>query len=109
MKKQDYIFRISQFQDDMVNFSGDEEVFFEYMSILDPNDDSYIYDDIEVLKMIWGDLMSFSKRNKKELLEGGVKFNQKQRKLKIQFWKAENALVMQILEQEGLPSCKEEG
>lgn len=74
MKKQDYIFRISQFQDDMVNFSGDEEVFFEYMSILDPNDDSYIYDDIEVLKMIWDDLMSFSKRNKKELLEGGVKF-----------------------------------
>lgn len=74
MKKQDYISCISQFQDDMVNFSGDEEVFFEYMSILDPNDDSYIYDDIEVLKMIWGDLMSFSKRNKKELLEGGVKF-----------------------------------
>ena len=25
------------------------------------------------------------------------------RKLKIQFWKAEKALVMQILEQEGLP------
>lgn len=74
MKKQDYISCISQFQDDMVNFSGDEEVFFEYMSILDPNDDSYIYDDIEVLKMIWDDLMSFSKRNKKELLEGGVKF-----------------------------------
>lgn len=74
MKKQDYISCISQFQDDMVNFSGDEEVFFEYMSILDPNDDSYIYDDIEVLKMIWDDLMSFSKRNKKKLLEGGVKF-----------------------------------
>lgn len=31
------------------------------------------------------------------------------KKLKIQFWKAENALAMQILEQEGLPSCKEEG
>ena len=74
MKKQDYISCISQFQDDMVNFSGDEEVFFEYMGILDPNDDSYIYDDIEILKMIWDDLMSFSKRNKKELLEGGVKF-----------------------------------
>lgn len=74
MKKQDYIFRISQFQDDMVNFSGDEDVFVDYMSILDPNDDSYIYDDIEVLKKIWDDLMSFSKRNKKELLEGGVKF-----------------------------------
>lgn len=58
----------------MVNFSGDEDVFVDYMSILDPNDDSYIYDDIEVLKMIWDDLMSFSKRNEKELLEGGVKF-----------------------------------
>lgn len=74
MKKQDYILAISQFQDGMANFSGDEEVLFDYMSILDPNDDSYIYDDIEVLKMIWDDLMSFLKRNKKELLEGGVKF-----------------------------------
>lgn len=31
------------------------------------------------------------------------------KKLKIQFWKAEKALAMQILEQEGLPTCKEEG
>ena len=31
------------------------------------------------------------------------------KKLKIQFWKAEKALAMQILEQEGLPSCKEGG
>lgn len=31
------------------------------------------------------------------------------KKLKIQFWKAEKALVMQILEQEGLPKCKEDG
>ena len=31
------------------------------------------------------------------------------KKLKIQFWKAEKALAMQILAQEGLPSCKEEG
>lgn len=31
------------------------------------------------------------------------------KKLKIQFWRAEKALVMQILEQEGLPSCKEVG
>lgn len=31
------------------------------------------------------------------------------KKLKIQFWKAEGALAMQILEQEGLPSCKEDG
>lgn len=74
MKKQYYILAISQFQDDMANFSGDEEVLFDYMSILDPNDDSYIYDDIEVLKTIWDDLMRFLKRNKKELLEGGVKF-----------------------------------
>lgn len=42
MKKQDYILAISQFQDDMANFSGDEEVLFDYMSILDPNDDSYL-------------------------------------------------------------------
>lgn len=31
------------------------------------------------------------------------------KKLKIQFWKAEKALAMQILEQEGLPNRKEEG
>lgn len=31
------------------------------------------------------------------------------KKLKIQFWRAEKALAMQILEQEGLPSCKEDG
>lgn len=31
------------------------------------------------------------------------------KKLKIQFWKAERALAMQILEQEGLPRNKEEG
>lgn len=31
------------------------------------------------------------------------------KKLKIQFWKAEEALVMQILEQEGLPKRKIEG
>lgn len=29
------------------------------------------------------------------------------KKLKIKFWKAEKALVMQILEQEGLPKCKQ--
>ena len=33
----------------------------------------------------------------------------KMKKLKIQFWKAEKSLAMQILEQEGLPSYKEEG
>lgn len=33
----------------------------------------------------------------------------KMKKLKIQFWKAEKSLAMQILEQEGLPSCKEVG
>lgn len=31
------------------------------------------------------------------------------KKLKIQFWKAEKALAMQILEQEGLPRYKDEG
>ena len=31
------------------------------------------------------------------------------KKLKIQFWKAERALAMQILEQEGLPKRKDEG
>lgn len=31
------------------------------------------------------------------------------KKLKIQFWKAEQVLAMQILEQEGLPRYKEEG
>ena len=31
------------------------------------------------------------------------------KKLKIQFWRAEKALAMQILEQEGLTSCKEDG
>lgn len=31
------------------------------------------------------------------------------KKLKIQFWKAEKALAMQILEQEGLPKYKEDG
>ena len=31
------------------------------------------------------------------------------KRLKIQFWRAEKALAMQILEQEGLPSCKEVG
>lgn len=31
------------------------------------------------------------------------------KKLKIQFWKAERALAMQILEQEGLPKRKNEG
>lgn len=31
------------------------------------------------------------------------------KKLKIQFWKAERTLAMQILEQEGLPKCKGDG
>ena len=31
------------------------------------------------------------------------------KKLKIQFWRAELALAMQILEQEGLPKCKGDG
>lgn len=75
MNKQDYILFISKFQNDMVNFNGDEEVLLDYMSILDPNDDSYVYDDIEILKILRDELISFAKRNKKKLLEGGVKFN----------------------------------
>lgn len=31
------------------------------------------------------------------------------KKLKIQFWRAEGALAMQVLEQEGLPKCKKDG
>ena len=31
------------------------------------------------------------------------------RKLVIQFWKAERTLAMQVLKQEGLPDCKEDG
>ena len=31
------------------------------------------------------------------------------KRLKIQFWKAEKVLCMQILEQEGLPKCKDDG
>lgn len=38
-----------------------------------------------------------------------TKGNKMKKKLKIQFWKAEKALAMQILEQEGLPKEKEKG
>lgn len=38
-----------------------------------------------------------------------TKGNKMSKKLKIQFWKAEKALAMQILEQEGLPKEKEKG
>lgn len=38
-----------------------------------------------------------------------TKGNKMRKKLKIQFWKAEKALAMQILEQEGLPKEKEKG
>lgn len=42
-------------------------------------------------------------------LENEDKRRDEMKLLKIQFWKAEKALAMQILEQEGLPSCKEDG
>lgn len=45
------------------------------------------------------------KMKEKELLAKGNKM----KKLKIQFWKADKALAMQILEQEGLPYRKNEG
>ena len=38
-----------------------------------------------------------------------TKGNKMKKKLKIQFWKAERVIVMQILEQEGLPERKEYG
>ena len=38
-----------------------------------------------------------------------TKGNKMRKKLKIQFWKAERVIVMQILEQEGLPERKEYG
>lgn len=43
------------------------------------------------------------------LRDNQTKGNDMSKKLKIQFWKAEKALAMQILEQEGLPNRKEEG
>lgn len=46
------------------------------------------------------------KMKEKEPLTKGNKMS---KKLKIQFWKAERALAMQILEQEGLPKEKEKG
>lgn len=51
------------------------------------------------------ELIKTTKKIKEEPLTKGNKM----KKLKIQFWKAEKALAMQILEQEGLPKEKEDG
>lgn len=51
------------------------------------------------------ELIKTTKKLKEESLTKGNKM----KKLKIQFWKAEKALAMQILEQEGLPKEKEGG
>lgn len=51
-------------------------------------------------------LIKQTEKIKEEPLTKGRKMS---KKLKIQFWKAEQALAMQILEQEGLPSRKEDG
>lgn len=51
-------------------------------------------------------LIKQTEKNKEEPLTKG---NEMSKKLKIQFWKAEKALAMQILEQEGLPKEKRDG
>lgn len=51
-------------------------------------------------------LIKQTEKIKEEPLTKGNKMN---KKLKIQFWRAEKALAMQILEQEGLPKEKKKG
>ena len=53
-------------------------------------------------------VLNLIKQTKKIEEEPLTKGN-KMKKLKIQFWKAEKALAMQVLEQEGLPDRKNEG
>lgn len=52
------------------------------------------------------ELIKTTKKIKKESLTKGNKMS---KKLKIQFWKAEKALAMQIIEQKGLPKEKGDG
>lgn len=51
-------------------------------------------------------LIKQTEKIKEESLTKGRKMS---KKLKIQFWKPEGALVMQIIEQEGLPKLKKDG
>ena len=63
----------------------------------------------EADKLTHNVLNLIKRTGKMEEKEPLTKGNKMSKKLKIQFWKAEKALATQILEQEGLPSCKEEG
>lgn len=54
-------------------------------------------------------VLNLIKQTEKIKEEPLTKGNKMGKKLKIQFWKAEKALAMQILEQEGLPKCKGDG
>lgn len=54
-------------------------------------------------------VLNLIKQTEKIKEEPLTKGNKMKKKLKIQFWKAERVIVMQILEQEGLPERKEYG
>lgn len=54
-------------------------------------------------------VLNLIKQTEKIEEEPLTKGNKMSKKLKIQFWKAEKALAMQILEQEGLPKEKRDG
>lgn len=63
----------------------------------------------EANKLTHNVLNLIKRTGKIEEKEPLTKGNKMSKKLKIQFWKAEKALAMQILEQKGLPEEKEEG
>ena len=71
MNKEHYIIKISEFQNKMVHFQGDEEALDAFLGIIDFSND-YIHDDIRVLKMIYDEIEKFRKEWKKQLKEGGV-------------------------------------
>lgn len=54
-------------------------------------------------------VLNLIKKTEKIKEEPLTKGNKMSKKLKIQFWRAERVIVMQILEQEGLPERKEYG
>lgn len=63
----------------------------------------------EADKLTHNILNSIKRTGEIEKKEPLTKGNKMSKKLKIQFWRAEKALAMQILEQEGLPKEKEKG
>lgn len=63
----------------------------------------------EANKLTHNVLNLIKQTGKMEEKEPLTKGNKMRKKLKIQFWKAENALAMQIIEQEGLPKLKKDG